>query len=153
MKTILWFGLFCFMLAGNPAHAKIFKWVDENGKTHFTDDPTKIPKKQGTKIDTIRELPPPVRNNVTGKSDSSGKPGELLEGLGSASQLEPQGENNGLPSQLDEKQIENIKEQLESFKETLKESQDARDQQLKALDEFEGSKSKTESGKSRYPKY
>jgi len=35
MKTV-WSALFCFVLVGVPAHAKIYKWVDENGNTHFT---------------------------------------------------------------------------------------------------------------------
>ena len=26
--------------------AKTYKWRDENGKLHFTDDPTKVPKKK-----------------------------------------------------------------------------------------------------------
>lgn len=26
------------------ADAAIYKWKDENGKTHFTDDPTKVPE-------------------------------------------------------------------------------------------------------------
>ncbi len=30
-------------IATSPASAKIYKWKDENGKTHFTDSPSKIP--------------------------------------------------------------------------------------------------------------
>jgi len=40
MKTV-WSALFCFVLVGVPAHAKIYKWVDENGNTHFTNDLTR----------------------------------------------------------------------------------------------------------------
>jgi len=29
-----------------PAFAEIFKWVDEDGVAHFTDDATQIPKKK-----------------------------------------------------------------------------------------------------------
>ncbi len=46
MKTI---NSVCLCLAvllalSGSADAKVYKWVDENGKTHFTDSPMKIPK-------------------------------------------------------------------------------------------------------------
>jgi hypothetical protein len=37
--------LFCFFLA-TPAWGKIYKWVDEKGKTHFTDDLRRVPADQ-----------------------------------------------------------------------------------------------------------
>lgn len=37
----MWF----FILLVQPLDAKIYKWKDENGKTHFTDDSSKIPFK------------------------------------------------------------------------------------------------------------
>lgn len=34
-----------FTLLNHPAEAKVYKWKDENGKTHFTNDPSNIPFK------------------------------------------------------------------------------------------------------------
>jgi uncharacterized protein DUF4124 len=50
MKTksfiaILIIPLWFFILLVQPVDAKIYKWKDENGKTHFTDSPEKIPFK------------------------------------------------------------------------------------------------------------
>ena len=140
-------------LASASAHAKIFKWVDEKGKTHFTDDPTKIPKKQEDKVETIRELPPATSKKAVGDNAPSNKPRELLNELGTSTKLNSQAGQNEIPNQLDEKQLKDIQEQLESFQEVFKKSQEDRDQQLKAIDEIEGSKTKSGSGKSRYPKY
>ena len=38
--------------------AKIYKWVDDNGKSHFTDNPTNIPTKYKNKTRSIKEAPP-----------------------------------------------------------------------------------------------
>ena len=42
--SALLIGIF---LIGNPtpSSAKMYKYKDENGKLHFTDDPTKVPEK------------------------------------------------------------------------------------------------------------
>lgn len=57
MKAFLIIGLaLCWVLASTPAHAKIYKWKDENGKTHFTNDPTKVPKAENTEVETSQEL-------------------------------------------------------------------------------------------------
>jgi hypothetical protein len=59
MKT-LWItiAIYGFLLGSLPAHAKIYKWVDEKGKVHFTDDPSLVPQNEDAKIKTFRELPP-----------------------------------------------------------------------------------------------
>ena len=57
MRTFVIIGLvLCLMLASVPAHIKIYKWADEKGKSHFTDDPTKIPKNQGLKLKPSQNL-------------------------------------------------------------------------------------------------
>ena len=137
MKKIVWISLFSFVLAVVPAHAKIYKWVDEKGKVHFTDNPSKIPKKQGSKIKILKELPPPVQNKVGAGSTSSNKPEQLLNELGNPSGFKSEGENNGLPQQFDEKQIENIQDQLESFQKEFNESQESRKRQLKEVEKVE----------------
>ena len=40
-KTQCWIVLLTVFLFFNPAHAEIYKWVDQNGKIHFTDNPPK----------------------------------------------------------------------------------------------------------------
>ncbi len=47
-------GILFVLIFAAPSHSAIFKWKDENGKTHFTDDISKIPsqyrKKDGLKM-------------------------------------------------------------------------------------------------------
>ena len=38
-------GLLALSILALPVSAKIYKWKDDNGKTHYTDSPAKIPKK------------------------------------------------------------------------------------------------------------
>jgi hypothetical protein len=50
---IILIGLLVVMLGGllmfKSSHAEIFKWVDEKGTVHFTEDPATIPEKYGEK--------------------------------------------------------------------------------------------------------
>lgn len=39
--TLIAFALLVF---ANPCWADIYKWVDESGVAHFTDDPAQVPK-------------------------------------------------------------------------------------------------------------
>ncbi len=57
---ILIYALGILFLAG-PAAAKIYKWKDESGKTHFTDNPTSIPKKYQKKLNAIPDAPARVK--------------------------------------------------------------------------------------------
>ena len=53
-------GLLALSILSLPASAKIYKWKDENGKTHYTDSPAKIPKKYRSKdkgTETIKTGP------------------------------------------------------------------------------------------------
>ena len=54
---LVWF----FVLLVQPLHAKLYKWTDENGKTHFTDDSSKIPKKYR---DKMKEKKPETRKRA-----------------------------------------------------------------------------------------
>ena len=50
----------CFRLPANlpgdgASHAAFYKYVDENGVTHFVDDPGKIPEPYGGQADTYKE--------------------------------------------------------------------------------------------------
>ncbi len=53
-------GLLAVVVGGlimfQPSHAEIYKWVDDNGTVHFTEDPSTIPEKYLGKT-KIRENP------------------------------------------------------------------------------------------------
>lgn len=44
-------GVLVALLLASPSHSAIYKWKDENGKTHFTDNLSKIPPKYRKKGD------------------------------------------------------------------------------------------------------
>lgn len=41
--AILAFAMALCLVCDGPSAAQVYKWTDENGKTHFTDDPSSIP--------------------------------------------------------------------------------------------------------------
>ena len=49
MKKITILAVLIFLVFQSPAHSAMYKWVDENGKTHFTDNPSKIPQNSKSK--------------------------------------------------------------------------------------------------------
>jgi len=70
---ILFIGFLSVAFIVAPVSAKIYKWKDETGKTHYTDSPAKIPKKYRNSdkgIERVKEGPRdtsnPVRINLTG---------------------------------------------------------------------------------------
>ncbi len=48
--TVLSIVIFSLLLVFQIAHAEIFKWVDEKGTVHFTEDPATIPEKYMDKV-------------------------------------------------------------------------------------------------------
>lgn len=48
MKTLL--GLGFFLLCVSPVHAELYKWVDEQGKIHYSDQPSGVKPKSETKL-------------------------------------------------------------------------------------------------------
>jgi len=50
VPTCLFIIVSLVFLFSNTLEAKIYKWVDEQGKTHFTDDPSKVPSKSKLKV-------------------------------------------------------------------------------------------------------
>jgi len=51
MKTILLIAV--ALLISTDGFAQIYKWVDEKGSVHFTDDITRIPEKYRPKVDRL----------------------------------------------------------------------------------------------------
>jgi predicted nucleic acid-binding Zn-ribbon protein len=60
MKQILLILLFVFLIS-QISFAQVFKWVDERGVTHFTDDMTQVPEKNRPKVESV-EGPQESRN-------------------------------------------------------------------------------------------
>lgn len=69
MRIFVWTGL--MVLFSITAHAQIYKWVDENGKTQYTDQPPPTAAKEGQRLQ-IKSAP------MTG-GHASGKSGNLSE--------------------------------------------------------------------------
>jgi hypothetical protein len=51
------FSFFVFLFSGN-AYSEIYKWVDDKGEVHFTDNPSNIPEQYLNQ--TERKTPPPL---------------------------------------------------------------------------------------------
>lgn len=65
----------CFLLA-TPAWGKIYKWVDEKGKTHFTDDLRKVPVDQRPEMQrprTSRKSDVVEEKKMKGNASSEGE--------------------------------------------------------------------------------
>lgn len=45
-------SLFVLVLISRPIHAEIYKWIDEKGTVHFTQDPSTIPEKYHDKTES-----------------------------------------------------------------------------------------------------
>ncbi len=65
--------IFLFILFAHTSFAQVYKWVDDQGALHFTDDFTQIPEKYRPKTD--RMLLPQENAGVKKESDASSKDG------------------------------------------------------------------------------
>ncbi len=45
MKRVLFTILFVFMFSSGSSLAEVYKWIDDKGAVHFTDDVTQVPQK------------------------------------------------------------------------------------------------------------
>ena len=66
-----------WLFQATTAEAKIYKWRDDSGKLHFTDNASKIPKKYRDKMEKFKGAPPPP---TTQGADDGEEPGEGSEG-------------------------------------------------------------------------
>ncbi len=55
MKTLL--GLSILMLCVTPVHAELYKWVDEQGKVHYSDQPAGGKTKSESKLNIPNQSP------------------------------------------------------------------------------------------------
>lgn len=88
-KTI--FFVLLMLFAYLPAYgSNLYKWVDEKGITHFTDNPSKIPKQNKSTVE-VREMPEP---EILAPAKSIKKPGKIFRPLEERKKEVP--ENYGL---------------------------------------------------------
>ena len=68
-----------FVTLGFPAYAEMYKWVDEKGTVHFTDDLSKIPEKHRSDADPRKmpgEISPPKKEEVPASTLAPQQPSE-----------------------------------------------------------------------------
>lgn len=141
MKVFLIIGLaLCWVLASAPADAKIYKWKDENGKTHFTNDPTKVPKAENTEVETSQELmaPPasvakPDLPQTNEEPSTEKKEGGSLEDIYKKLKIK----------KSDKKQ--SAEREQEYTQKLLQKTEESRERQLKKIKEVENLDHKPES--------
>jgi hypothetical protein len=56
---LAWLALLLLALSA-PALADIYRWEDESGGLHFTDDPSSIPQRYRGRVQDILKAPPPA---------------------------------------------------------------------------------------------
>ena len=130
MRTFLIIGLALSCLwVSTPAHAKIYKWVDEKGKVHFTNDPTKVPKTTDTNVETYRELNPPVKKL---------RPPETSPGISIPKPtLPPEGQEGEIAiEKSQEKENQRLQQRQAPYQKLLQSSERTRDQRLKKIEEL-----------------
>jgi hypothetical protein len=134
MKTLfIVIAIYGFLLGSLPAHAKIYKWVDENGKAHFTDDPTRLPQQEDSKIETLRELPPPL---VKKKQPSPDKGEPLRPELeGDPTRIDKPLKQK--PAQKKEEPAKSLAQKKESYEKILQESRETWNQKKKQIEKME----------------
>jgi len=71
MKQILL--ILIFMFIGNLSFAEVYKWVDEKGVTHFTDDITQIPEKYRKAIEEIEIKEEKIETKTEGEYSAKKK--------------------------------------------------------------------------------
>jgi len=67
------------VIVGSPAYAEVYKWVDEKGTVHFTDDFSKIPEKyrpDAQSQKTPKEFFPPKKEVETASDPAPQNPSE-----------------------------------------------------------------------------
>ena len=116
----------------SPAHAKIYKWVDERGKVHFTDDPSKIPDDE-TEVKTIRELPPlPVPKQEPEEPSTEKENVPLYDEDG------PKKPGSSFPPKaVRKKRFKDPAEAREAYTELLEKARESRERQLKKIEELQ----------------
>ncbi len=99
-------ALVVIFLFAQPVSAAIYKWTDEGGNTHFTDDPNQIPEKyrSPSKIEKIKPVLPSAPPAVSvPRSEGKKESGKAPEWESGKALQEKTGELRNLPA--DEKAV------------------------------------------------
>jgi len=59
-NAVLVTGVVLFLAVPPPALSDIYRWEDESGVVHFTDDLSSVPEKQRGRVKDILKTPPPA---------------------------------------------------------------------------------------------
>ena len=119
-----------FLIWGLPAHAKIFKWMDEKGEVHFTNDPSLVPQTEDAEVKTFREILPAKKPVLKNEPPSGLTPGEEVQ----ADIDLPQ---KPKASKKKEETRESLAEKKKSYQELLEKSRESRERQLKKIAELQ----------------
>ncbi|OGP55387.1 MAG: hypothetical protein A2162_11755, partial [Deltaproteobacteria bacterium RBG_13_52_11b] len=79
MRTAILFFIL-LVLSVMPSYGEMYKWVDEKGTVHFTDDPSSIPEKYRTDAEsrkTPKEAPALKKEERPSSASTARKPSEL----------------------------------------------------------------------------
>jgi len=76
------FLVFSIFLLLQVSFAQVYRWVDEKGVTHFTDDMTQVPQKFQPKAETIEVSPDKDDKKIEGELTPNKKEDSRKEGLG-----------------------------------------------------------------------
>jgi|SaaInlStandDraft_5_1057022.scaffolds.fasta_scaffold50877_2 hypothetical protein len=119
-----------FFIGGQPAQAKIYKWVDEHGKVHYTNDPTQIPQNEDAEVKTFREIAPPPPKEDQPSSEKETIP--LVDEKGPIKPALPVP-----PKVTRNKEVKSPVEERESYQKLLEQARESRQKQLTKIRELQ----------------
>ena len=128
MKFINFILCLSIILFACPAASEIYKYVDENGGTHFTDDFSKVPVEQRSAINAVIEY---EDDSDTEQAAQTGVPDGTDEHItddstaGFTDDSEYQDEEHASADTVDEEQIDVLRDEPENKTELMASSDDA----------------------------
>lgn len=125
MRTIMAIGLtLCWLLASVPAQAKIYKWVDEKDRVHFTNDPTKVPKSKDAEVETFEEFTAPVKEQKLPQSSTENP-------IEKSKRYQDEKTDDFANKESIEKENQEYERRQESYQKLLQKSEQSRAQRIK----------------------
>ena len=110
--SFLMLSVFFLCVSGGPVKAKIYKWKDDQGATHYTDNENNIPLKYRTKekIQKLRGLAQPRQPGGAPAEESSAEEAEEGGEEATGPEAEMAGEGEGGSSEADSETLAFLKE-------------------------------------------
>ncbi len=81
IQSIVLLAFFVFLMS-RMSFGEVYKWVDEKGVTHFTDDMTQVPERFKPKAETIDTSEEKKDTKIEGESPHTKKEDSYKDGLG-----------------------------------------------------------------------